>query len=135
MVVQNRKYSSYLTFLAVSVLFSICFVFFTGAQGLIGYDLNQVDKAPRIIKRVSPVYPFSFESRGIRAKVKIKCVVDKNGVPIKIVVDDCDLPSALHIFGHPAVEAVKKWRFSPGEIGGQPVLTRVAFWVDFELDE
>ena len=134
MIAQNRKYSRNLIFLAVFLLFSICFVFFTGAQGLIGYDLSKVDKAPGIIRRVPPVYPFSAKSR-IRAKVKIRCVVDKNGVPVKIRADECDLPNALHIFGPPAVEAVRKWRFSPGEIGGEPVATRIAFWIDFELDK
>ncbi len=34
MIAQNKKYSRKLTFLAVSLLISICFIFFTSAQGL-----------------------------------------------------------------------------------------------------
>lgn len=99
-----------------------------------GFDVSQVDKAPRAIRRILPVYPFSAKRRGIKARVKIRCLVDKDGNPQKIVAAECDPPDALDIFGPPAVEAVKKWRFSPGEIGGDPVPTRVAFNLLFELD-
>ena len=98
-----------------------------------GFDLSRVDKAPRVIQRVLPMYPFSAKSQGIRARVKIRCLVDKDGNPQNIVAAECDPEDALDIFGPPAVEAVKKWRFSPGEIGGDPVQTRVAFWIIFEL--
>jgi protein TonB len=99
-----------------------------------GFSLNQVDKAPRAIRRIPPVYPFKAKNRGIKAKVKIRCLVDKNGMPQKIVAAECYPEDVLDIFGPPAVEAVKKWRFSPGEIGGDPVPTRVAFHLIFELD-
>jgi protein TonB len=99
-----------------------------------GFDLSQVDKAPRAIRRVPAIYPFSAKMRGIKAKVKIRCLVDKNGMPQRIVASECDPEDALDIFGPPAVAAVKKWRFSPGEIGGDPVPTRVAFRIIFELD-
>jgi len=99
-----------------------------------GFSLSQVDKAPRAIRKISPVYPFSAKNRGIRAKVKIRCLVDKNGMPQKIVAAECYPEDVLDIFGPPAVTAVKQWRFSPGEIGGDPVPTRVAFNIIFDLD-
>ncbi len=112
--------------------------FETGAFGLnmeeFGFDVTQVDKAPRAIRRVLAVYPFSAKRRGIRATVKIRCLVDKNGMPQKIVAAECDPEDVLDIFGPPAVAAVEKWRFSPGEIGGDPVPTRVAFRIIFELE-
>ena len=98
------------------------------------FPRDQLDKEPRIIRRVRPVYPFSAKSQGITAKVKIRCLVDKNGMPQKIVAAECDPADVMDIFGPPAVKAVEKWRFSPGEIGGDPVQTRVAFNVFFELD-
>ena len=99
------------------------------------FDPDQLDKAPRVIRRVPPAYPFAAKSRGIRARVKIRCLVDKNGMPQKVVAAECDPEDALEIFGPPSVEAVKKWRFSPGEIGGDPVPTKVAFRIIFELPE
>lgn len=137
MPMQNRRNSRNLISLVVSLLFSICFVFFTGAQGLRVYDLSKVEIAPRIIKRVSPVYPLSAKIQGleIRAKVKIRCLVDKDGMPKNIQAADCDPEDALKIFGPPAVRSVSQWEFSPGKIAGEPVTTRIAFWVDFEFDE
>ena len=92
-----------------------------------------MDKAPRAIRKIKPVYPFSARKQGIRARVKIRCLVNKNGMPEKIEAAECDPEDALDIFGPPAVAAVKKWRFSPGEIGGDPVPTRVAFNIIFKL--
>ena len=135
MIVQNRKYSRMLPFLAVSLLLSICLVFFTFAQeppeNTYEYSLDQIDKAPSIIERILPVYPYSATMLRIPARVKIKCLVDEDGLAQKIEAIECDPEDALDVFGPPAVEAVKEWRFSPGEIGGDPVPTRVAFWIVF----
>jgi TonB family protein len=137
MIVQNRKYSGILHFLAVSLLLSISFVFSTGAQespeNTYGYSLDQIDKKPAVIQKVFPVYPYSAQTQGIRARVKIQCLVDKDGSPQKIEAIECDPEDAIDVFGPPAVDAVKEWRFSPGEIGGEPVPTRVAFNMFFEL--
>jgi outer membrane biosynthesis protein TonB len=137
MFVQIQKYSWTLTFLAVSLLLPICLVFFACAHQSPVYNVDQLDKAPRVIGRVPPVYPSSgrdlmIDANMIGAKVKIRCLVDKNGKPQEIVAAECDPEDALDVFGPPAVAAVKKWRFSPGEIGGDPVPTRVVFNVIFE---
>ena len=99
-----------------------------------GFDVSQVDKPPRYLRRVPPVYPFSAKRKGLRGWVMIKCLVDKNGMPTKIAAVKADPPDVLDDFGPICVKAVEKWRFYPGEIGGDPVPTRVAFRVQFELD-
>jgi protein TonB len=93
-----------------------------------------VDIPPSFLQRVNPVYPLSAKMQGIRAKVTMRCLVNKDGNPKNIEVAECDPKDVLDVFGPPSVEAVKKWRFSPGEIGGEPVPTRVAFNIVFELD-
>jgi TonB family protein len=95
---------------------------------------SQLDKEPRILRRVRPVYPFAAKAQGITARVKIRCLVDKNGMPQNIVAAECDPEDVMDIFGPPAVKAVEKWRFSPGEIGGDPVVTKVVFHLLFEMD-
>jgi protein TonB len=100
-----------------------------------GFDVTQVDKLPSYLQRIFPVYPQSAIMLRIPARVKIKCLVDEDGLAQKIEAIECDPEDAIDIFGPPAVEAVKEWRFSPGEIGGDPVQTRVAFWVIFELPD
>lgn len=109
-----------------------------GAFGLdmdgFSFDLSQVDKAPRAIRKPKPIYPFSAQRRGIVAKVKIRCVVNREGIPERIQAAECDPEDQLDVFGPPAVAAVKKWRFSPGEIGGDPVPTKVVFYMRFEME-
>jgi protein TonB len=99
-----------------------------------GFDVTQVDKAPRYLRRINPVYPFSAKRRGVKGWVKIRCLVSKEGLPSKIAAVEAEPPDVLDLFGPICVEAVKKWRFYPGEIGGDPVPTRVAFRVHFQLD-
>ena len=99
-----------------------------------GFDLSQVDKAPRYLRRVKPLYPFSAKRRGLKGWVMIRCLVGKDGQATRIRAVKSEPDDVLDVFGPPCVEAVKKYRFSPGEIGGDPVPTRVAFRIIFELD-
>jgi protein TonB len=99
-----------------------------------GFDVTQVDKAPRYLRRVNPVYPFSAKRKGVKGWVKIRCLVTKEGLPTKISAVEAEPTDVLEVFGPICVEAVKKWRFYPGEIGGDPVPTRVAFKVRFQMD-
>ena len=95
---------------------------------------SQLDKEPRILRKVPPRYPSDAKRQGLTGWVLIRCLVDKDGLATEISAVESDPPDALDIFGPSAVDAVKKWRFSPGEIGGDPVPTRVAFRVIFEID-
>jgi len=99
-----------------------------------GFDLSQVDKAPRIIRKVLPMYPFNAKRQGLRGWIKIRCLVGKDGQATRIAAVEAKPKEILDVFGPVCVEAVKKYRFSPGEIGGDPVPTRVAFRIIFELD-
>ena len=98
-----------------------------------GFDVTQVDKPPSYLERVNPVYPFSAKRQGLKGWVKIKCLVGTDGLATKIQAVEADPTDILELFGPPCVEAVKKWRFYPGEIGGNPVPTRVAFKIMFDL--
>jgi TonB family protein len=138
MIAQNRKYSGILTFLAVSLLLSISFVFSTSAQesteNTFGYSQEQIDKAPSVIERILPVYPYSAKMLRIPARVKLRFLVGIDGLATEIEVLEVDPEDAIDVFGPPAVDAIKEWRFSPGEIGGEPVPTRAALNLFFELD-
>jgi protein TonB len=99
-----------------------------------GFDLSQVDKEPRIIRKVLPIYPFIAQRKGLKGWVMMKCLVSKDGQATKIRAVESEPKDVLEIFGPACVTAVKKYRFSPGEIGGDPVPTKVAFRIVFELD-
>ena len=135
MIIQNKKYSKKLILLASSLLLSVCFIFFTCAQKLAYYNVDKVEKKPAVIESVLPLYPFSAKMQGIRAKVTVRCLVGTDGLATEIEAFKADPEDALDLFGPPSVEAVKKWRFSPGEIGGNPVPTRVHIPIIFELPD
>jgi protein TonB len=99
-----------------------------------GFDLSQVDKAPRFLRKVRPLYPFSAKRQGLKGWVLMRCLVGKDGLATRIRAVKSEPDDVLDVFGPACVEAVKKYRFSPGEIGGDPVPTRVAFRIIFELD-
>ena len=99
-----------------------------------GFDLSQVDKPPRYLRKVDPIYPFSAKRQGLKGWVMIKCLVGKDGLATKIRAVDAEPKDVLDVFGPACVAAVKKYRFTPGEIGGEPVPTKVAFRIIFELD-
>jgi hypothetical protein len=135
MIIRNKKYSKKLTFLAFSLFLSICFVFFTGAQELVEYDLSQVDEKPEITKRVPPIYPYSAKREGLTGWVMMRCVIGTDGLATKIEALEADPEDILEMFGPPCVEAVSQYEFSPGMIAGKPVPTRVKFRIIFELGE
>ena len=99
-----------------------------------GFTLDQVDKAPRIMRKVLPRYPFSAVRKGLKGWVRMRCLVSKDGQATKIRAVRSEPQDVLEVFGPACVAAVKKYRFSPGEIGGDPVPTRVGFRIIFELD-
>jgi protein TonB len=100
-----------------------------------GFDLAQIDKPPKYLRRIEPIYPFCADRPGLKGWIKIKCLVGTDGLTTKIEAVEADPADILKLFGPPCVEAVKKWRFIPSEIGGDPVQTRVAFRIMFELGE
>ena len=55
-----------------------------------GFDVSQVDKAPRYLRRILPVYPFSAKRRGLRGWVRISCLVTKEGLPTKIAAVEAE---------------------------------------------
>ena len=70
----------------------------------------------RATLRVEPEYPVAAKRAGIAGAVVIEVTVDENGKVIK----------AQSLCGHEilagaALEAARKWRFSPTQLNGQPV--------------
>ena len=135
MIIQNKKYSKKLTLLASSLLLSVCFIFFTGAQNLTVYDLSQIDEKPSIIRQILPIYPYDANLKGLKGWVMMRCVVGTDGLATEIEAIEADPEDVLEIFGPPCVESVRQYKFSPGKIAGEPVPTRVKFRIIFDLGE
>ena len=81
-----------------------------------------------LIKQVQPVYPRSAIDMKIEGAVQLMAVVTKNGdiSQTKVLSGDKTLAQA-------AVEAVKKWKYKPYLLNGEPVDIQTQITVNFRL--
>ena len=85
------------------------------------YDASELDRAVERISSVPPIYPEKLKKAGVGGEVVIECVIDTEGHVTAAQV----LRSSHREFEAPSIEALKQWKFSPGEKGGRAVNTRV----------
>ena len=97
----------------------------------IEFELSEVDTPPRVVRKAPPVYPFGARRRGIRGHVMIRCLVGIDGKGRKFKVIEA-VPEG--VFEDAALAAVRKWRFKPGILGGEPVPTWVRIPLKFSLN-
>ncbi len=85
---------------------------------------------PQIIRQIEPVYPVTAIRARIDGYVILEVVVRKDGTVGRIKV----LSSKHAILENAALEAVRKWRFQPGSIRGEPVDALMSLTVTFTLN-
>lgn len=83
---------------------------------------------PKLIKRVTPVYPATAQSAGIEGKVRFTARIDKQGM-----VRDLQVVSGAPILVPSATEAVKKWVYEPMLLNGEPTDVVTQIEVNFTL--
>ncbi len=82
----------------------------------------------KLIRRIDPVYPEIAHKARVSGTVILQVVVDEEGNVSEIKV----------LQGHPllidaAVSAVRKWKYSPTLLNGEPVSVTAAVTVIFKL--
>jgi protein TonB len=95
-----------------------------------GGDWLVFDKAPKLKKMVKPEYPVMARQAEMEGIVVLKVTIDERGRVIRVVVLKSDAP----VFDQPAINAVKKWIFTPAEQGGNPVKATITVPLSFVLD-
>ena len=100
-----------------------------GGQGdkpmRVGGDVS----APVAIKRIDPQYTEVARSARMEGVVIIEAIIDTNGR----VTDARVLKSLGMGLDDSALDAVKRWRFTPGKLNGQPVPVIYNLTVNFRL--
>jgi TonB family protein len=92
-----------------------------------------VDQPAHAVTRPGPDYPADAMRAGITGTVVVQCVVNADGsVGDTRVARSVD---ALHGLDQAAVDAVKKWRYTPALKAGRPVPMAVTVEVGFSLPE
>lgn len=82
------------------------------------FTLSEVDRPPRLTKKIDPAYPPDAKKEHVQGKVTIRFVVTKDGRVIEPTVEEAEPPA---VFDSSALEAVSKWRFKPAIKDGKKV--------------
>ncbi|WP_449241918.1 energy transducer TonB [Desulfovibrio sp.] len=98
--------------------------------GLDGYGLGQVERAPRLLRKVEPKYPLAARRRQVTGKVLVKFLVDPEG---RVRHLDVVESRPRGVFDQAAVEAVSAWEFSPGVLRGRNVSVWMLLPISFTL--
>jgi protein TonB len=87
-------------------------------------------KAPVVVDRAEPQYTESARKARVAGIVVVEAIIGKDGrvQDVKVVKG---LPMGLSA---EAEAAVRRWRFKPGSLNGQPVATIFNLTVNFKLD-
>lgn len=93
-----------------------------------GPGMRGTDSPPVPISRTPPVYPREAIRRGIGGTVRVQVTVASNGNVERMEVAQT---SGNRFLDRAAMEAVRRWRFTPALRNGQPVSATVVIPVDF----
>jgi len=94
------------------------------------YELSQLTVMPREISQPAPQYPPDLQRSGVAGRVQLVFVVRPDGSTDQIRVASSTNPA----FEEPAIRAVRRWRFEPGEKDGKAVSTRVRITIPFNVN-
>jgi TonB family protein len=81
-----------------------------------------------LIKRVQPDYPNKAIQNGVQGQVVMTALISKTGN-----VEDLTLVSGHPLLVPAASKAVKKWKYKPYQVQGNPVEVKTTILVNFQL--
>lgn len=97
-----------------------------------GVEAAQLDGALIPVTRVPPVYPLRAKRRGIEGWVRVRFLVDEQGVAGNITIVEAQPGD---IFNKSVLTCVSRWRYNPGTVEGVPVGAWVETTIKFELEQ
>lgn len=98
--------------------------------GLDIFDIGDVDEKPQAKKQAQPVYPSAARRAGKEGYVVAEFVIEADGTTSDIQIKQSSDP----VFNKATIEAIRKWRFSPGKKGNRVVKTRTRVKLPFQLN-
>jgi TonB family protein len=85
-------------------------------------------RPPVLMKEVAPIYPSSARSSRLEGVVLIHALIDKEGR-----VKSANILDGDPLLGQAALDAVRKWKYYPGTLGGAPTESETVARVVFAL--
>jgi protein TonB len=93
------------------------------------FDVSELEKRPQPVSQVQPAYPAELRKAKIEGVVTIVFVLNEDGRVEEARVENSSRPE----FEKPALDAIRRWRFSPGVKDGQNVRTFVRIPMRFRV--
>jgi len=94
-------------------------------------SVQKCDVPPRILNEVLAEYPSAAMISGVEGKVVIECIISERG---KVTETEIIGSSGRDDFDVAAVNAAKKFKFSPALLAGKPVRVYFTLKIDFTLE-
>ncbi len=96
------------------------------------YEFAEVDREPKIMLQVPPLFPELAKRRNIEGQVTVEFVIDVNGEPQNIQILQAD---PEQIFNSAVVNAVRQWRFEAALKNDSKVPVRAETTLRFQLED
>ena len=93
------------------------------------FDINAVDTKPQPRKQPSPNYPIAAKRQKLEGYAMAEFIIDENGNVINVVIKQSSNP----IFEKPTIDAIRRWKFTPGEKDGRKVKTRTRVKIPYNF--
>jgi protein TonB len=85
------------------------------------FDVSDLERRPEPVAQTAPTYPRELAKAKVEGSVTVAFVIDEQGQVADPRVETSSRPE----FEKPALEAIRRWRFKPGEREGKAVRTFV----------
>lgn len=82
-----------------------------------------------LIHRVDPQYPVIARQAGVQGTVVIKAIISRDGA-----IEREELLSGSPLLGNAALDAVRRWKYRPYYLNGEPVEVETQITVNFVLN-
>jgi TonB family protein len=82
--------------------------------------------APRLVYKAMPIYPLNAKEAGVAGDVVIKTTIDQKGSVV-----DVHVVSGPLMLRQPAVDALRRWKFEPSKLDGQPISVQMLVTIKF----
>jgi TonB family protein len=90
--------------------------------------VSEKDSQRLLVKKVPPDYPEVARQARVQGAVVLRAVINKSGN-----IEEISLVSGHPMLAPAAIEAVKKWKYKPYLLNGEPVTVETQIIVDFSL--
>ncbi|MEM1222624.1 MAG: energy transducer TonB [Verrucomicrobiota bacterium] len=97
--------------------------------GLEIFDIGDLETKPQPRKQGAPRYPATAKRKGLQGFALAEFIIDENGNVIDVEIKQSSDP----IFEKPTVEAIRDWKFTPGEKDGRAVKTRTRVKIPYNI--